>query len=103
MFAPELNWIRPILHALFSRVSNISHAKTARKLAPGGLLENILDMPKPLLAFVDDVYEDLELWYPKLRVEEAGFSTRLAGSELKTFTGKHGYPAQADALIRDVN
>ncbi len=24
------------------------------------------------LIFVDDVYEDLELWYPKLRLIEAG-------------------------------
>ena len=29
-------------------------------------------VPKTLLAFVDDLYEDLELWYPKLRLEEAG-------------------------------
>lgn len=56
-----------------------------------------------LLTFVDDAYEDLELWYPKLRLEEAGFAMRLAGPELKTFTGKHGYPAAADSLIRDAN
>jgi protease I len=60
-------------------------------------------MPKMLLTFVDDAYEDLELWYPKLRLEEAGFAIRLAGPELKTFTGKHGYPAAADSLIRDAN
>lgn len=59
-------------------------------------------MPKTLLSFVDDVYEDLELWYPKLRLEEAGYSMTLAGPELRTFTGKHGYPAKADALIKDV-
>ena len=56
-----------------------------------------------LLTFVDDAYEDLELWYPRLRLEEAGFAVRLAGPELKTFTGKHGYPAAADSLIRDSN
>lgn len=55
----------------------------------------------PLLAFVDDIYEDLELWYPKLRLEEAGYSMRLAGPALRTFTGKHGYPATADLLIAD--
>ena len=59
-------------------------------------------MPKQLLAFVDDIYEDLELWYPKLRLEEAGFTTRLVATELKTFTGKHGYPAKADLLLSDV-
>lgn len=51
-----------------------------------------------LLAFVGDVYEDLELWYPKIRMEEAGFGMILAGEEVRTFAGKHGYPAKADAL-----
>lgn len=58
-------------------------------------------MRQPLLAFVDDVYEDLELWYPKLRLEEAGWATRLAGPELRAFRGKHGYPARADLPLRD--
>ena len=59
-------------------------------------------MPKTLLTFVDDTYEDLELWYPKLRLEAAGFAVRLAAAELKTYTGKHGYPAKAEVLIRQV-
>ena len=56
-------------------------------------------MQKTLLAFLDDVYEDLELWYPKLRLEEAGYRMRLAAESLRTFTGKHGYPATSDLLI----
>jgi protease I len=60
-------------------------------------------MQKTLLSFVDDFYEDLELWYPKLRLEEAGFATRLAAPELRTYTGKHGYPAKADLLLRDAH
>ena len=59
-------------------------------------------MQKTLLTFVDDIYEDLELWYPKLRLEEAGFATVMAALELKTYMGKHGYPAKADALISEV-
>jgi protease I len=59
-------------------------------------------MQKTLLTFVDDIYEDLELWYPKLRLEEAGFAMRVAGPELKTYNGKHGYPATADALISEM-
>ena len=58
-------------------------------------------MQKTILAFLDDVYEDLELWYPKLRLEEAGFSTRLAAPELKSYSGKHGYPATADLRLTD--
>lgn len=54
-----------------------------------------------ILAFVGDIYEDLELWYPKLRLEEAGFTTTLAGEEVKTFAGKHGYPAKADIPLAE--
>jgi len=57
---------------------------------------------KMLVALVEDIYEDLELWYPKLRAEEAGYTVRLAAPALRTYQGKHGYPAIADMLIRDV-
>ena len=40
-------------------------------------------MQKHVLAFVDELYEDLELWYPKLRLEDSGYNTRLAALELK--------------------
>ena len=58
-------------------------------------------MQRTVLAFVDDIYEDLELWYPKLRLEEAGFATRLAAPALKPCAGKHGYPAVPDLLISE--
>ncbi len=56
---------------------------------------------KTLLAFLDEAYEDLELWYPKLRLEEAGYALKCAAPELKTYIGKHGYPAQSDLLLKD--
>src|SRR6266446_1607030 len=59
-------------------------------------------MNKSILSFVDDLYEDLELWYPKLRLEEAGYTTCLAGLDVKSFRGKNGYPAVAEALISEV-
>jgi protease I len=58
---------------------------------------------KRLLAFVADVYEDLELWYPKLRLIEAGAEVILAGPEADcTYAGKHGYPCISDEAIADV-
>lgn len=59
-------------------------------------------MQREILTYVDDIYEDLELWYPKLRLEEAGIKTITAAMTPGTFTGKHGYPAAADRLIPDV-
>lgn len=36
---------------------------------------------KRVLMFVDHVYEDLELWYPKLRFIEEGAEVVVAGPE----------------------
>jgi len=58
---------------------------------------------KRVLLFTGDIYEDLELWYPKLRLIEAGVATVVAGEEAgKTYAGKNGYPCVADATIRDM-
>jgi protease I len=51
------------------------------------------------LAFVDDIYEDLELWYPKLRLEEAGVRVDVAGLSIRQYAGKHGYPCTPDITI----
>jgi protease I len=56
-----------------------------------------------VLIFVGDIYEDLELWYPKLRLQEAGVHVTVAGPEAGVvYAGKHGYPCKSDAAIRDM-
>lgn len=59
---------------------------------------------KSFIIFVEDLYEDLELWYPRYRLEEAGATVVLAGPEAgKIYHGKHGYPARSDRAIADMN
>jgi protease I len=56
-----------------------------------------------ILIFVGNEYEDLELWYPKLRLEEAGAHVTVAGLEAAvTYLGKHSYPCVSDAAIADM-
>ena len=56
-----------------------------------------------ILTFVGDVYEDLELWYPKLRLIEAGAEVVVAGEKpRRKYEGKHGYPCVADAAIAEM-
>ncbi len=56
-----------------------------------------------VLILVGEIYEDLELWYPKLRLEEAGARVVIAGPKAKThYNGKHGYPCTSDAAIDDM-
>lgn len=58
---------------------------------------------KRVLIFVGDDYEELELWYPKLRLTEAGAHVTVAGPQAgRTYRGKHGYPCEADAAITEV-
>ena len=56
-----------------------------------------------VLVFVGDIYEDLELWYPKLRLMEAGAEVVVAGPAANTeYAGKHGYPCHSDVAIADI-
>ncbi len=58
---------------------------------------------KRILILTGDIYEDLELWYPKLRLIEAGIHVVVAGPESETvYQGKNGYPCKSDAAICDM-
>lgn len=59
--------------------------------------------PPAVLIFVEDAYEDMELMYPKYRLEEAGFRVVIAGPKAgQKYIGKHGYPCVSDASVYDV-
>ncbi len=52
---------------------------------------------KRVAVFVEEVYEDLELWYPVMRLREAGAEVRIVGPRSgEVYKSKHGYPAKAD-------
>jgi protease I len=53
---------------------------------------------KKIAIYVDNVYQEMELWYPFFRFQEAGAECVLVGAEAgKTYTSKLGYPATAHA------
>lgn len=59
---------------------------------------------KKFLAFVGTDYEDLELWYPKLRLVEAGGEFVMCGPEARTkYIGKNGYPCVSDIAIQGID
>jgi protease I len=55
-----------------------------------------------VLLFAGPLYEDLELWYPKIRLEEEGAETTVAGLGEMTYQGKRGYPVTVDASVDQV-
>jgi protease I len=58
---------------------------------------------KRVAVLLEKFYEDLELWYPVLRLREAGCAVTIVGPKAgETYLSKHGYPAKAEASIADV-
>jgi protease I len=51
---------------------------------------------KRVAILVEDYYEDLELWYPRLRLREAGAEITIVGSGADQYISKYGYPVKAD-------
>ena len=57
---------------------------------------------KQIAILVEDLYEDLELWYPYYRLLEEGAEVKIIGPESKVYKSKHGYPAGADLSAEEV-
>jgi deglycase len=58
---------------------------------------------KRVIALVEEEYEDLELWYPVLRLREAGAEVVVAGLGADRYTGKYGLVAEPDADVADLD
>ena len=57
-----------------------------------------------VLILTGETYEDLELWYPKLRLIEAGATVVVAGPEANQhYAGKNGYPCTSDVAISEMD
>jgi protease I len=58
---------------------------------------------KRVAILAEDNYQDLELWYPLLRLREAGAEVMVIGTgSAETYTSKHGYPVTVDAVADEV-
>ncbi|WP_257350440.1 type 1 glutamine amidotransferase domain-containing protein [Pseudalkalibacillus decolorationis] len=59
---------------------------------------------KRVIAFVENDFEDLEMWYPVLRLREEGATVHVVGDqENKEYVGKYGVPIVSDYSYNDVN
>ena len=58
---------------------------------------------KKVISLVHHDFEDLELWYPILRLREEGAVVDLAGEEANVkYIGKYGVPAESDFAYGDI-
>lgn len=52
---------------------------------------------KVAVILVEDIYQDMEVWYPNFRLQEAGVKTIIVGTgSKKEYKSKFGYPIVAD-------
>jgi protease I len=59
---------------------------------------------KRVAILAENMYQELELWYPLLRLREAGAETFIVGSgSADTYTSKNGYPVQVDVVADQVH
>ncbi|MCX5886330.1 MAG: type 1 glutamine amidotransferase [Proteobacteria bacterium] len=57
---------------------------------------------KKIAILIEDLYEDLEFWYPLLRLREAGAHVVVVGPQTKTYFSKHNYQVKADISVDQV-
>ncbi|KIL48240.1 type 1 glutamine amidotransferase domain-containing protein [Jeotgalibacillus soli] len=58
---------------------------------------------KKIIALVSPDFEDLELWYPVMRLQEEGAVVHLVGEKKgETYIGKYGVPAQSDYAFNEI-
>lgn len=58
---------------------------------------------KKIAYFIEDLFEDLEFWYPYLRMKEEGAESTIVAPKVKEYSGKHGLTVDAQIGILGVN
>jgi len=58
---------------------------------------------KKIAILTEQMYEDMELWYPYYRLQEANYDVKIVGPEKKVYYSKHGYPVSVDLSIDETN
>src|SRR5258708_2092057 len=83
------------MHAILRKYSSFPYT------APFSIFGGVLMAKIPIL--LENIYEDLELQYPRLRLKEAGHTVEIIGPKAgETYLGKHGYPQKSEKAASDV-
>ncbi len=79
-------------------IQNLQSARDTRKVF------NMAKNSQHIAILVEDQYQVLEVWYPLLRLAEAGIRVTTIGTGKKdTYLSKEGYPIKVDMSIDKVN
>ena len=59
-------------------------------------------MSKTVAILVEEMYQEMEIWYPAYRLREAGVKTLFVGTGKPEYKSKLGYPCKAEADAKEV-
>ena len=59
-------------------------------------------MSKTIAIPVEELYQEMEVWYPAYRLREAGYKTVFVGTGKPEYKSKLGYPVKAEADVKEV-
>jgi len=55
------------------------------------------------MIFIENLYQELELWYPLLRLQEEGIETKLIGTgSSDLYSGRNGFPAKPETTASSI-
>jgi protease I len=58
---------------------------------------------KRVAVLVENLYQELEVWYPVLRMREAGAEVTIVGTGAPVYSSKYGYEVRADKTAEQVD
>jgi protease I len=58
---------------------------------------------KKIILLVEELYEDLEFYYPKIRLEEENINVITVGPKKQVYHGKKGLPAEPSRTFSEIN
>jgi protease I len=61
----------------------------------------MVDAKKKVAVLVEEMYQEMEVWYPLYRLREAGYEVTTLGTGKKEYKSKLGYPVSADADAKE--
>jgi protease I len=57
---------------------------------------------KTVAILVEELYQEMEVWYPAYRLREGGHKTLFVGTGKPEYKSKLGYPVKAEADVREI-
>lgn len=59
---------------------------------------------RKVMIFIENLYQELELWYPLLRLKEEGIETKLVGTgSSDLYSGRNGFPARPETNASSIS